>query len=370
MIPALAALVVRQARHLAARQAYVSGIDRIRSSPIGLSMEDRRAMALVSAACIEAGAGGDFGTDLADAGAEIHELLHRCTQPLGEWLPASVHAGLGLSGVTLIDADESVPTPEALDLARDFSTTDAALEELLFDHFKEELTKQGPARGASLYTAVREFVVRHPLVDDAALEWLYDDAALPLSILEMLRSEFYAPVPPGWIGGTGVASCSACGNAMRMTDQGWHQCRTRACHMGGAAAIEPVWRTAEGLRRASPAIMQFWINPGIDELKLFDALAARGVRAELYPAMDRVDLAVGDIGIDLKAYRSPELLGRKLAASRGGLVHYREGWLVIPDWLAAQTPNYLPRLRTALGSTAPLIECLLSSEALGGLTRA
>ena len=80
--------------------------------------------------------------------------------------------------------------------------------------------------------------------------------------------------------------------------------------------------------------------------------------------MDRVDIAVGDTGIDLKSYASPELLGDKVRRNKGGLSHYRHKWLVIPDWLVARTPGYLDRLRHALEDAASSIRCLSASEAL------
>jgi hypothetical protein len=57
---------------------------------------------------------------------------------------------------------------------------------------------------------------------------------------------------------------------------------------------------------------------------------------------------VGDIGIDLKAYASPETLGRRFKRSLGGLAHYQEKWIVIPDWLASATPSYVARLTSAM----------------------
>ena len=80
---ALAALVTRQARQvfMGGGASMVSGVDRLRADLSGLSDEDRRAMALVSRARLAEG--------LSDIGAEIHQLLAICKQPLGEWLPVA-----------------------------------------------------------------------------------------------------------------------------------------------------------------------------------------------------------------------------------------------------------------------------------------
>ena len=63
--------------------------------------------------------------------------------------------------------------------------------------------------------------------------------------------------------------------------------------------------------RLSKGLRQYWFEPGIDEIRMFDRLVAAGLPARLYPHRDRVDIDMGendDIGIDLKSYTSPELL--------------------------------------------------------------
>ena len=86
---------------------------------------------------------------------------------------------------------------------------------------------------------------------------------------------------------------------------------------------------------------------------LFDALVGAGLSPRLYPHRDRVDIDLGaasGVGMDLKAYASPELLGRRLKKRPGGLVFYTQRWLVVPDWLASATPGYMDRLKWALGA--------------------
>ena len=46
----------------------------------------------------------------------------------------------------------------------------------------------------------------------------------------------------------------------------------------------------------------------------------------------------------------------------GGLAHYAQRWLVVPDWLANSTPGYMDRLRGALGGGP--IQALTTSQAL------
>lgn len=354
LIQSLAALVVRLARMSLIEERMVAGVNRMHGSPVGLTPEDRKAMALVSRACLING--------LPDRAAEIHNLLALCTQPLGEWLPIPEVAEAGLSGTAFIHAEEGIPSAEAEELAVGFSGVTAGLEEMLFAKFMELLGRFPEATANGYYTTIREFVVRHPVCTPDELQQLGGVLASHLWIL--LQQQFYEPVPSGWATADGVLLCAHCGNAMKKGVAGL-VCRTLACAAASPAQVakcEPV----NHLLRASRGIRQYWIEPGIDEIRLFDALKARGIAAELYPFRDRVDISVADIGVDLKTYASPETLGLRFRRGIGGLAYYATRLVVVPDWQVAVTSSYLDRLCTAMGRDD--VRCLSVSGALDFLT--
>jgi hypothetical protein len=353
---ALAALVLRQARQAIVHDRPISGVEKWAGDQIGLEREDRQAMALVSRARLRVG--------LTDVGAEIHELLSHCTQPLGSWLPLpQIHAER-LSNVILLDAEEGVPTREAEELARRFVSATASLEELLFSRFHEQLGKSSRAAATSYYSRVREFIVRHPIV--AADELARLTAELPSTIGVLINQQFYEPLPDGWGNGGHITVCGHCGNAMKTQQSGDH-CRTKAC--AESMPMKAVSRVPiQASLRLTRGIRQYWQEPGFDELRLFDELIAAGFSPSLYPELDRVDIAVGDVGIDLKAYVSPELLGARICNSIGGLAHYNRKWLVIPDRLIDRVPAYLERLRGVLGQAS--VRALASSSVAKELLRA
>jgi len=337
---ALAALVVRQARMAVMEGRPISGVDRLAGDQVGLNREDRHAMALVSRARLRLG--------LSDVGAEIHELLFHCTRPLGEWLPLpSIHADR-LSDVVLLDSDEGVPTREAEELAQRFVSATASIEELIFGRFREQLTKSSRLAASSYYTRVREFVVRHPVATGDQLAKIA--AEVPSAIGILINQQFYEPVPQGWAVEGKLPICGHCANALEANDTGY-TCRTRACadtlpsSQGALYALEDSLRLTRGLR-------QYWQEPGFDEVRVFDALIAAGFNPVLYPQFDRVDIEVGDVGIDLKAYVSPELLASRLERNIGGLAHYRHKLLVVPDRLIRRVPAYLERLQVAMPSSS------------------
>lgn len=356
--PALAALVLRTAGHLQNESmgVVVSGVDRRPGSRVGLVAEDRRTMALVSRARLSLA--------LPDTTAEIHNLLALCTKPLGEWLPLPEVLDQGLGPVRLIDATQLMPTLEAESLAEDVAGLASLVEEQLFGDFREALAKLPTSQADSVYTAVRGFVVRHPVVSLHELEELLED--VPSAVANRVRTGFYDPLAARLDGSDGTAICDRCGNLARShtAGVGW-LCQTSACIQNGPT--QPRFVTALGAEhfRLTRGLRQYWLEPGIDEVLLFDALQAHGLSPRFYPHRDRVDIDLGpesSIGIDLKAYSSPELLGRRLKRRPGGLAYYAHRWLVVPDWLAQNTPGYVDRIRGALGTNA--IQVMTTSEAL------
>lgn len=356
LIPALAALVMRQARGVLVERKMIAGVSRTPGSAVGLTAEDRAAMALVSRESLRAG--------LPDRGAEIHDLLWQCTRPLGEWLSVRDVVQAGLAETRLLLEEDGVPSVEAEELAKGFGSMTAGLEEQLFQRFTELLNKYPSARAEHYYTLVREFVVRHPVVRITKFQGLARE--LPAQLFMQLQNNFYEAVPEAWETRDGVPLCAHCGNAMRMGKAAL-VCRTAACAATRPAATGGHVGATEGMR-AVRALKQYWIEPGVDELRLFDRIKAMGLAVTLYPKRDAVDIAVGDVGIDLKAYSSPEILGRRFRRDIGGLALYREKWVVIPDITLEITPSYLTRLAAAAGRSE--IQWLSVSQAAARLQKA
>lgn len=350
VVQALAAMVVRQARSSLIEGRMVSGTTRSYGVPVGLTPEDRKAMALVSKTCLTHG--------LRDHGAEIHDLLWLCTKPFGEWLKVPPVISMGLESTFLIEADSGIPTADAEELASGFTGLTSTLEEQLFIRFMEVLARFPERRANSDYTAIREFVVRHPVVPLEKLRRFDQDVSSQIWML--MQNQFYESVPESWQIGEKVPLCDYCGNAMKQGKAGL-VCRTAACNASFPAKVGR-HEMAANLLRVTRGIRQYWVEPGFDEIRMYDALIAHKHPAELYPNRDRVDIAVGEIGIDLKSYASPEILGRHFKRGIGGLAHYRHKWVVVPDWLVNSNPTYLDRLKATIERGD--LECLSVSHAL------
>ena len=360
LVDALSALVISQARVALVDRAMISGLDAVQGKKGGLNPEERRIMAMVSRFCLQSG--------LPDYGGEIHDLLSMCKQPLQDWLriPALVDQGLG--PIILIDPEYGIPTPEAQDLAQGFSTIAAHIEERLFDSLKESIKRYPAPSAAAYYTAIREFVVRNPVI---SAEKLIDSRpSMPGALWLGVQQEFYERIPSGLARSGKIVLCAHCNSLMQThTLSGEMRCKSRACHRSRPAQPGQTLDAANA-RRVHRSIHQYWVEPGIDEIFLFDAMVKEGLPALLYPDQDRVDIAVGNIGMDLKTYASPEILGAKFKKGIGGLSSYTRKWVLVPDWLVQLTPNYLDRLKNSMGEDASnRVMCMSTSQALKEVIR-
>ncbi|MFZ4538537.1 hypothetical protein [Propionivibrio sp.] len=352
LIPALAALVLSQARISLIDKQMITGTDRRRGSRNGLSEDERKIMAMVSRACLVNG--------LKDHGGEIHELLHLCSKPFCEWLPIAEVMEAGYGTTSLINAQYGIPTPEAEELASEFTTVTAHIEEALFSKLMEALSKVPTVSGDDYYTAIREFVVRNPVTTEKQL--FEAGRMIPSAIWMAIQYEYYEPVPRAQACGDAVTLCAHCNSLMKRVGGGGMTCPSVACSSSRPAEAGAVIPVAEA-RRVTRGIRQYWVEPGIDEILLFDCLKKKGAAPLLYPHRDRVDIAMGRIGMDMKTYVSPEILGAKFRRGLGGLAFYEKKWLVIPDWLIASTPLYMNRLVGAMAEGASRIRCLSLSDA-------
>lgn len=357
LVPALSWLVMSQARIAVIEGQMITGLDYYRGARNGLNDEERKIMAMISRYCLVNG--------LPDYGGEIHVLLNQCTRPFEDWLRVPEVLAAGYGQTVLISQEYGIPTPEADELASGFSGLTTHLEERLFSKLSEALNEYPDESSARYYTLIREFIVRNPVVSTD--KYFEASKTMPSSLWMAVQNDFYESIPYTQTKDGMVTLCAHCNSLMKPAGK-YMTCQSVACSSVNPAKAGDVV-PASVYRRVTRGIRQFWVEPGVDEIRLYDQLIARGIEAELYPHRDRVDLAVGSLGIDLKSYASPEILGARFRKSLGGLVYYDPKWIVIPDWRIAATHNYLERLSGAMGDHASRVRCLSLSTAVDELTR-
>ncbi len=337
----------------------ISGAPRRSDGGSGLGEIDRRVMACLSWAQIQAG--------MTDTCSEVHHLMEWARVPLGEWLPKSV-VPEDWRLCCLLDASGDCYTFECMDLAVEHRPELDSQQRAMFRQFREDLRESFGSEQADAYSFAREFIVRHPVTHPDSIVTACRRARWTPA-LERAISSFYRPLPEHWADRDGkVQLCAHCGQAGEWGGGDW-RCRTPACSEARgwkAGAAMP----SAGLLRTHPALVPFWHNPGIDELLVYDTLISRGIEARLYPDLDTVDVDVPalNLGIDLKYVRNARRLAQTL--EKAGLHRYPTAYVVVPDAVVFADRKYLATLKVHLSARASRFKCVSTTELLRELTRA
>lgn len=280
-----------------------------------------------------------------DTFASVSELLHQCRQPMAAWAPRLVGEDARYANTVLIDPDFVVPSEECGTLAATASGGLANLiEQQLFGKLQQALQLLDEPERDTAYTRIRRFIAEHPMATRA--EWRQVRTDPRLTPLAGFLEEVYEPAHAAQARQHVVPRCARCLGAMRLDGLcGLVSCRERP-YLPRETTPIPV---ADALV-ARPEVLRYWCDPAQDELRLYRALVkARGEdQMHLYPHQDRCDVAIGEtVGFDVKDYRDPVQLARRLNTSLGGLHYYPERVLVIASRRAHQ-PEYIPLLREQL----------------------
>ncbi|GBF05516.1 hypothetical protein DAERI_050025 [Deinococcus aerius] len=306
------------------------------------SMQD--AMSLLGRLALEEGREDRF--------ASVHDVLHACTVPLREWDLDAFKGNFTYANLQLVDPDLLVPTEECGALMVEGGRShDDVIERQLYARLQDALKNTGRQRDRT-YRVVREFLARHSLTTRAGLRGHFDGEGVDDAVTDLVLGHLFIPVPEAWTLRGQPHRCVHCGTLTRPHPDRDRfpggRCPLQACREGEdfQAQAEPFGGT--GAIVAANTVLRYWVNPAIDELRIFDAAVEAGVPAELYPHSDKCDVSLGgNTGVDVKNYRDAHALARKMSADPGGLKEYRVPVLAVPDARAAQ-PGYLSALKRGL----------------------
>lgn len=279
-----------------------------------------------------------------DQAASLHSLLMQCQAPLRGWAPQSLFDLPDAAEAVLIDPHYRIPSEDCEFIAQQSEgvTLDDIIENRLHGELSQAVGRlEDDAEDA--YTAVREFIGRHPLATRRELNGLYARPELPNAAVEFVRS-LYSPVHAD---NSVLGRVARCGHCRALVG------RDGRCGLQGCREDHPqteVWEPVllDEALVARPEVLKYWVDPAREELRLYDALRAAGIPAYLYPHLDRCDVAIGEeVGVDVKDYRDPTRLARYLNKGIGG-------------WRATSVLSSLSRTVVPAGTTT-LSGCASSS---------
>lgn len=305
-----------------------------------------------------------------------HNLVERCKKPFSEkhWgLPVFDMPGFHYKALALLFDDDLSPDGlplknECVDIASGLTTYADYVEKEIFRELLEICEKFGCEDDRhKVYSALREFVVRHPVTTREEYGRFMDrKAPWAKGLAESILSTCYIPTQPHHLVNGMLLKCGNCGAPMKSyqnTDRVCCQieeCKNFRKPIQSSSALTI---TKESLV-AKGAVLRYWVGPGIDEVALYDAAIKAGFDALLYPYMDRCDVCLNDtIGIDIKSYTNPKVLADQLRRKKlGGLVAYKTRYIAINDNAASRYDDYLAILRNEWRNETSSVRFVLVSD--------
>ncbi|NJD33671.1 MAG: hypothetical protein FIA96_02320 [Betaproteobacteria bacterium] len=277
-----------------------------------------------------------------------HTLVARCGQPLRgrEWsLPIFDSPEFRFHGIRLLDIASRLPTIECIDLARQIASELDLMEQQAFAQLNS-VCDQFASRGNEVYSALREFITRHPITTAAEQRRFLAEGNMQLAA--PFLASCYEQVQPHHLVKGALLRCVNCGAPMVASVVADHvSCPVRTCKAYEAPVLRASAREAisEDSLVVKAHIQVYWCGPGQDEIELYDAAVAEpaGLSASLYPGRDKCDISLdGDVvGIDVKSHANPFVLAETLNRSLGGLELFAQKYVAINDQALSRFPGYL-----------------------------
>lgn len=348
------------ARGLLETYGYLRSSGDVLSQGAELPASLRRGMALVSAVALRDGYHLDIGS-------QVNAFTAMTGRPVREWGPRPFAECVERDAV-LLDLGHGIPTQECYELAELGSENNIA-EDIFHERLRSCLSALSPRSASLMYMRIREAIVRRPVrtrADLLAFAQEHPEASAELP-------GFFRPLPGSALDGGLLRLCGHCGSPLypraerRLYPLG--RCEVRECRMSNpepAAGSEHLVQVPSEWRMADPAIMTYWVGPGLPEIALYDALRKTRSDVELYPMSDMADVGVGglEVGIDVKSYSSAAVLGQKFARGIGGLRAFKRRIVAIPDFWISIDRDYI-RTASAVSGLPERIEFL----SLGAVVR-
>lgn len=302
----------------------------------------RRALARLSRLCVEGG--------VDDIGSSIHLVMERAARPFSEWGVPSFAIPFRYADVELANSEFGVPTDDCRELARLSGSELEAAEDLHHEQLRSAVQSYAAAKRHQAYTSIREFAIRNPATPLNELNrfiTMGEHAHAARAVASLYRA-----IPQSALTGGKARRCGRCGSVLwpvRHPGYPDGRCRIRRCSIEGDPIPGDVIDEPATWRLATAAVLAFWVGPGIDEVRLYDALRDAGRAPTLYPQADAADVGLKglEIGIDVKSYASPLLLGSRLTKSIGRLALFDRRIIAVPDYKLILNRAYLDDLRDA-----------------------
>lgn len=282
--------------------------------------------------------------------------MHMAARPMGLWGIPSFTGSFKYRDVELVDEASGVPTEDCKELARLGGSEIDASEDIHHEQLRAAVRNYPAAQRNFAYTSIREFTVRNPVCSLDSLHKFITNGHLHGA---RAISSLYRSIPQTAISSGAACLCGRCGSLLwPVSDPAFPngRCRVRQCAIRGKTVIGGTISDPSLYRLATGAVLAFWVGPGLDEVELHDELSKRGRSVQLYPLSDAADVGVDglEVGLDVKSYASPLVLGARLSRGLGRLTMFNRRIIVVPDYKLRFNSRYIDDLKGAYAGAEPL----------------
>lgn len=282
--------------------------------------------------------------------AHIPALLEWCEKSFSEWklpeLPEDVHP----LDTLLINKQ---PSFFCLDFARKDRDIEATLSE---ERYMQRVFNECAAYPPAIYTALRELLIRKPVLTESELIQTY--LTPPLNIIPDLVKDAYEEAP-AFLSHKGIfRCCPKCGNLLLYTlSQEWI-CRDESCDVNrirkGDITNDISATNSDRLYQLKYPIRRYVAAPGRTEIEIYESLkrlsetfASSKIHFQLtlWPNLDAYDLQItfpdGEVwAVDVKDWSSPYILAQRVKPFRTN-PPWDKAFFVFPDRYKKLKRNYL-----------------------------
>jgi hypothetical protein len=328
--------------------------------PYALPETMGQGMQMLSKLCVRA--------SVNDLGDSIHCLSDTARRlPIGDWGVPALAAPFRFAEARLLSDEPVAPTEECRALAAK-GQPDDAFEDIHHRQLREIVRRVRTESRLQIYSLLRERIVRKPVYERRELSNFLEDHAIVVAD-DVLR-RWSTEIPLGALQRDGSFKvCANCGSLLyphrdkvAFPDG---RCRIGLCLEDvPSSRVGATIESATGWRVFTDDILAYWVGPGLAEIRLHDELRRAGVDVMLYPRDDAADVGRGhELGIDVKSYSCPRLLGETLSERLGGLATFDHRYVAIPDSIVNRRPHYLDDLRQAYGGATSVTFAKVSGVA-------
>lgn len=265
-----------------------------------------------------------------------YELFELFETPLKKWWPGELPTSDGEESLLFMGQPTSFCMDWALE-RNSFFLQLAEIDEQVMAKFVD-ICRANPVSFQKLYVSTRKFLIEHPIVSQAELTRL-----ISLNQVHSSMQSAYEEIPSECDRNGYFYHCDHCEDVLLWQNDNCHCRNWGVCEKLGKYNLQSKLKASPSIRRVKRGILAYVVVPGLPELALLKQVQQLGLDTELWPNVDYVDIHIRlpgeeSWGLDVKATRSPRLLGEKEAKKEYSLLnsgYYLESrgkaFYVIPD---------------------------------------